>query len=213
MPVVTLSREYGAGGLVVGRRVAERLGIDFLDAALISEVSRRLRVSEEAVQRWDERREGIILRLLKSMQASHPDYAPLPPMPQEMAGVPPDSDAVMRVTSEVIEEAARTNRAVIVGRGGVVLLAGRPEVVHVRLVAPRPFRIRRMAVLAGTDEAAAAKEVESADRERTAYLKHHFGNDCQDPRLFALVINTEEVPLEMAADLIVDLIRSRESQA
>ena len=97
MPIVTLSREYGSGGLRIGRRVAELLEVDFVDAILVEEVARRLQITEEAVRRWDERREGVVLRLLRAIRAAHPEYAAGNLMPEaaETAG---DPEIVGRVT-------------------------------------------------------------------------------------------------------------------
>lgn len=207
MPVVTLSREYGAGGLVVGQRVAELLPADLYDSMLIAEVAWRLQLPEETVERLDERREGIVLRLLRAMQTTHPEYAALPPLTDDLLRGGSDPEAVARVVAEVVEEAARTDRAVVVGRGSVMILAEWPGVVHVRLVAPRDVRIRRVAARAGTDEAAAARQVDAADKERTGYLKHLFGEDGRDPLRYSLVVNTATVEFEAAAQLIVQLVQ------
>lgn len=209
MTVVTISREYGAGGLVVGPRVAELLQADYYDGALISAVARRLQLPEETVERLDERREGIVLRLLRAMQTTHPEFA-LPPLPDELLRTGSDPDAVARVSAEVIREVARTNRAVIVGRGSFMVLSEWPGVVHARLIAPRQVRILRVAARCGIDEAAAARQVDAADKERTGYLKHLFGEDGRDPLRYTVTLNTGVVELETAARLIAELVQPRD---
>ena len=205
MPVITLSREYGSGGLSVGRRVAELLGLDFVDHDLIVEVARRLEVSREAVHRWDERREGIVLRLLRALRAAHPEYAPGAALP-EVVSASGDPETVGRVTREVIEDEARTGRALFVGRGAAFILPAGPEVHHFRIVAPRAWRIERL-VASGRTADEAEKLIERIDRERLDYLRHHFGVDARYWAHYSLVLNTGCLGIEGASRLIAQVAR------
>jgi cytidylate kinase len=209
MSIITLSREYGAGGLTVGLRVAELLKIDFLDSALVEEVARRLQIPSEAVERWDERREGVILRLLRALEAAHPEYAPASPVAREALEAGPDPERIWRVVQEVIREEARTRPAVIVGRGGAFLLARWPGAFHFRLIAPRDARVRSVAGRHGLDYAEAARRVDGADRERADFLRHRFGVNVDDPHHYALVLNTEVLGCERAARMIAEVVSAK----
>jgi cytidylate kinase len=201
MPVITISREYGAGGLRVGRRVAERLGLDFVDAVLIKETARRLRVPEETVRRWDERGEGILLRVLRAMRTAHPEYATgsaWPEAEEEMA----DPAQIGRVTRQIIEEVGRAGNAVIVGRGGAFILPAGPNVHHFRIIAPRAQRIRWLLEPGGSEDEA-ARALDRVDRERLASVRHRFGVDARDPGHYCLVVNTGCLSPDAAADLLV----------
>ena len=48
MPVITVTRQFGAGGATVGRMLADRLRADFLDSSIINEVARRLQLPKES---------------------------------------------------------------------------------------------------------------------------------------------------------------------
>lgn len=205
MPVITLSREYGSGGLRVGTRVAELLGVDCIDATLVAEVGRRLEISEEAVRRWDERREGVVLRLLRAMRASHPEYAAGGAWPEALAAGT-DPEAVGRVTREVIEEVGRAGSGVIVGRGAAFVLASLPDAWHFRLAAPLEARVRNLEQ-ASIPRAEALRQIELHDRERRAYVWHHFGVDVRDAVHYALIVNTARLGIEGSARLIVQVVR------
>lgn len=203
MTVVTLSREYGAGGLMVGRAIADALGADFLDSKLVEEVAQRMSCSEEIVRRWDERAEGLILRLLRALRSAHPEFATPGPVGAEyLAGEPPP-DRVLSMIEEVMREEARGRDAVIVGRGGFFVLRDWPGVLHVRLIAGIEDRAARLAENNGWTLEEARDRIDRADRERAAYLKHHFGVDWRDPRHFALILNTSMISYESAVDLVV----------
>lgn len=207
MPIVTVSREYGAGGLAVGRRVAELLGAEFLDAALIGEVARRLGLPEEAVKRWDERREGLILRLLRALETAHPEVAAGGELAIPLREELPDSERIGRLFREVILEEARSENAVIVGRGGAFVLAEWPGALHVRLVAPRAARLARIQARSELGAAEAERRLDAFDKERADYLHHHFDVDWTDPLHYALVLNTAALGDERAAQLVARVAR------
>jgi cytidylate kinase len=204
MPVVTISREYGAGGLHVGRRVAERLGLDFLDSVLIEETARRLRIPEDAVRRWDERREGLVLRVLRAMRTAHPEYASGEAW-SEVEEATADPERIGRATRAIIEELGRAGNAVIVGRGAAFILPAGPGVHHFRIVAPRQFRIRWL-IQQGISGEEMEREIDRIDRERLAFVRHRFGADAREAGHYCLVINTGCLPPDAAADLIVGIV-------
>jgi len=202
MPIVTVSREYGAGGLAIGRRVAELLGAEFLDSALIGEVARRIGLPEDAVRRWDERREGVILRLLRALETAHPEYAVGGELTLQAREPLPNPERIGRLFQEVIREEARSENAVIVGRGGAFVLASHPGALHVRLVAPRAARLARILARSELAPAEAEHRLDAFDKERADYLRHDFGVDWTDPLHYSLVINTAQLDDERSAQLI-----------
>ncbi|MBM4119230.1 cytidylate kinase-like family protein [bacterium] len=207
MPIVTVSREYGAGGLAIGRRVAELLGAEFLDSALIGEVARRLGLPEDAVKRWDERRESLILRLLRALETAHPEYAVGGELALQACEELPNPERIGRLFREVIIEEARSENAVIVGRGGAFVLGQWPGALHVRLVAPRAARLARIQARSEIGAAEAERRLDAFDKERADYLQHHFDVDWTDPLHYALVLNTAALGDERAAQVIARAAR------
>lgn len=201
MPVITISREYGAGGLRIGRLVAERLGLGFFDAALIEETARRLRLPEDAVRRWDERGEGLLLGVLRAMRTAHPEYASGSAWPDAEEGTA-DPERISRVSREIIEEVGRAGDAVIVGRGAAFIIPAQEGVHHFRIIAPRTLRIRWLLEPGGSEEAV-ARTLDRIDRERLVSVRRRFGVDAKDAGHYCLVLNTGCLPVESAADLIV----------
>jgi cytidylate kinase len=208
MPVVTLSREYGSGGGVVGRGVAELLQADLLDSELCDEVARRLQIPPQAVQRWEERKESVILRLLRTLESAQPEAAVGSPTVADVVQRAPDPERVWAVVQEVIREEARTRSAVIVGRGGAFILAGWPGVYHFRLVAPRDWRIRRMSGLTRLTLEEATRRVDAADRDRAAFLRYRFGAGASEAHHFHLVLNTMLLGLEQTIRIIAQVATS-----
>src|SRR5438045_2833055 len=132
MPVVTIGRQFGAGGELVGRLVARRLKFDLLDNEIMTEVARRLELPEDEVEAQDENPGSFLNRLLTALGSASVDFS----VPPEVAAwTPPYADpafdprrAILNITQEVIREAARSGNVVIVGRGAGYLLRDRAGV-------------------------------------------------------------------------------------
>ncbi len=204
MPIVTISREYGSGGMIIGPKVAEALGADFVDSALISEVSKRLRISEDAVRQWDERRESLILRLLRAMRAAHPEYGAGMPLPEDVLSQCPDPERVGAEIREVIMEEARSGKAVIMGRGGAFIIGGLEGATHFRLVAARDDRIARISSFSDCSTEEAEHLVDKVDKEREAHIRHFFDVDLRDPHHYHMLLNTSVLGYAEAARIIVE---------
>lgn len=200
MPIVTISREYGSGGFAFGRSLAAHLGADFADRSLVEEVSRRMRCPTEAVERWDERSESLILRLLRAMQSANPESVAPGPATAEIYAEAPSPERVAATVREVILEEARSGNAVVLGRGGAFILRDRNGSLHVRLVADRLDRAGRIAERYSLSHEDAALRVDQADRERSRYIKHNFGADWRDPANYDVVFNTSRIAIEDAVE-------------
>jgi CMP/dCMP kinase len=194
--VVTISRQYGGGGGEIGARLARRLGWQLLDHEVVQRVAEELHLTEPEAEKRDECAEPFIARLLASM-------GPLDPLllndrPAGLAHVDVYRDAVRRV----LESAARIGQVVIIGRGAMVALAGRPDVLHVRVVAPLPQRIAYVAYREGLSPAAAEQRLLTKDRDRKHNLWVTYGRRLDDECLYDLIFNTGALDLDTVVDEI-----------
>jgi cytidylate kinase len=204
--VVTITRQYGAGGSLVARRVAERLGWTVIDNQFVDEVARRAGLPPEEVAAREERAPSLIERLASTLAVSAPEVF----IPVAAGEHEPDEEALIRITERVIAEAARDGRAVLVGRGATAYLGTAPEgarAVHAYVVAPRAARIRtvmeRLAV--GTEEA--TKMVDDIDAARERYLERYYGRRRDDASNYHVVVNTAWLGYEGAAEVIAEIAK------
>jgi cytidylate kinase len=205
MTVVTLSAPYGAGGSEVGPEVAERLGVEFVDRAIPTDVAERLAVPlRDAIER-DEAIGGWFTRALLSFGQVGPVLAGAAPP----AGAVLGADAFCEATEQVLRERAAGEGAVILGRAGAVVLREHPTALHVRLTGPAEARIAQGMLLEGVDRETAKRHADETDRARDAYVRHFYRVDARDPALYHLVIDSTAIPLDACADLIVEAARAR----
>lgn len=211
--MITIGRQFGAGGEPVAQLVAKQLGAHVLDRQLVGEVARRLEIPAEEVESQDEAPGSLLSRLLTALGSSTVEFsAP----PEVAAWAPPYADpafdprkAILSITQQVIKEAARTDNAVIVGHGGAYVLRDHPGALHVFLMAPEAVRVKAVMNMFGGDEAEARKQVKQKDANRSAYVKQVYGHDWVHPSHYHLVIDTDHFGFEGAAGLIVAAVRSK----
>jgi cytidylate kinase len=204
--LITISRQYGAGGSEVARQVAAALGWQVLDNELIEEVARRAGVPAEQVAEKEERAPSFVERLARTLAASTPELLPRP-VPGGTLPKLQERDLV-RLTESVVEEAAAKGRLVLVGRAAPVVLARERESLHVKLVAPKPFRIQAAAARLGVDPRQASEIVEDSDSSRARYHRQYYGRDWNDPINYHLVLNTGALGLDGATAVIVARARA-----
>jgi cytidylate kinase len=196
-PLVTISAPYGAGGSVVGPKVAERLGVPFVDRAIPVSVSRRLDVPlDDAITHEELPRDAL------SRWAAY--FAPAVQLfGGTLAGGEPmlDDETFRAATEEVLREHAQGG-GVILGRAGAIVLRDVPGALHVRLSAPRERRVGQAMRLSGVDRDTAERELRSSDVAREAYVKVWYRVDPGDPGHYHLVIDSTRIDLDCCVELI-----------
>ena len=214
MQVITISRTYGSDGRTVGQKVAEALGYLYLDKELIVMVAYEAKVSLSEVERFDERPESAVMRVLDKLLVPGPigtidpgwwHYSAYPGFyrPEE---APLDEDTCVRLTQEVMMYLAMQQNIVVIGRGSHRVFAGLPEVLHVRVVAPEDFRIGTVVARDNLTPDAARAQLRQVDEQRRRYLKRHYGVDWDDPEHYDLILNTGRIGVEEAACLLMEAV-------
>ena len=183
--IVTMEREYGAGGSVIAQKLAEQLNWKLWDQELTAEIARMARCDQGSVARMEERVDPLFYRLMKVfMRGSHERSLPVTGLEHL------DADSMVVFMQRVIEGAAAAGNCVIVGRGAPYLLRGRPDTFHVFVYAPLEEKIRRVRAL-GKSEAEAVELVGAIDQDRAIFVKKYFGKEWPSRDLYHLMINSK----------------------
>jgi len=201
--VVTISREFGAGGSELATALGERLGWPILDHALVERVANRLRLDPRTVEQMDEHPPTLFSRIASALLIAPVESPMLIDTTEIMS-----PDAVADAATSAIREAANDPPVIIVGHGAQLLLRDRPGTLHLRLVAPPESRIDRICRRGGCDQRTALADIHRIDDARVAYVRRYQHHDLRDPMLYDLVINTGRIPVEDAADLVASEVRA-----
>jgi cytidylate kinase len=196
--VITISAPYGAGGSLVGPRLADRLGVHFLDRAIPRAVSARLDVPVDDAVLREELPQGTLSRLISRFDPAVQMFAGASAPPE---GLALDDEEFRTATEQVLHDFAATG-GVMLGRGAAIVLRDVPHVLKVRLEGPRERRILQAMRRDGIDRAVAEKEMRAADVSRDAYVRHWYHVDPNDPGLYDLCIDSTSIELDACVELI-----------
>jgi CMP/dCMP kinase len=213
MPVITIGRQFGAGGKTVGEMLAQRLKVDVLESQLIDEVAHRLQLPKEEVEAEDEQPGSLLHRLLMALGSASGE--PMIP-PETAAWNPPNVDpvfdtrrAVLQITQNVILEAARADDVVIVGRGGAYILRDFDAALHVFLRASEAVRVKVVMARFNLTEDEARRRIKHADENWTAYIKQVYGHDRNLAAHYDLVLDTGRLGYEATVEAILAALNNR----
>jgi cytidylate kinase len=197
--LVTIAALYGAGGSLVGPRVAQRLGVPFLDREIPDAVAARTGLPEDAIANVDDEPRSGIERLTDSLSR-------LSTVSGATGGSVERLDLQERRLRAYLEQAlanASSTGGVALGRGGMVVLRSVPWALHVHLGGPRKNRIQQGMRVNNVDRASAERRLETEDRARMEYVRRAYGVDGEDPTLYHLMLDSTALDLDTCVDLIV----------
>jgi len=206
MPVITIRGQLGSGAPEIGKRVAERLHIDYIDREIIAEVAARVNSPEEKIESKEMPDGTLMGRISDALNHSYPpvsSYGGGSPMYLPAWEIPLDDPSYLKGLEAVIRELAASQAIVIRGRGSQFILKDYPRALHVLVVAPLEIRVTRIMKSQNLDEKAAKKEIARFDSSRQEFIKRYFKAELEDPINYDLVINTEHLSNEDATSIII----------
>ena len=182
-------------------------GWTLIDNEFVDQVARLAGVPRDEVARREERAPGLLERLARTLAVASPEMF----ITTGEHSIPVDSEeeTLVKTTERVIAEAAREGRVVLVGRGAQAVLASRANALHVYVVASKAFRRQVAVERLGVDPTTAEKTIHDTDQHRDQYVKTRYGRDRQDLTQYDLVLNSERLGFEGAAEIIVAEVKRR----
>jgi len=196
--IITIEREYGAGGGVIAQKIAERLRWKLWDQLFTCEIARIANCERSEVEAREERVDPLYYRLIKSvMRGSFEGNTNLRGLHCL------DADSVWRISKQVTLQAAEIGNCVIVGRGSQHHLRDREDTLRIFLFAPREAKVQRL-IKEGIPPREAEESVEIVDKERAAFIEKYFHMQWPNRDLYHAMLNTESGD-ETVVRLILDL--------
>ena len=202
--LITVSREFGAGGSNLARRLGERLGWPVLDDEVVCRCAKRLNMEQAAVERLREHSPTLLARISAVLLVAPPE-APWFDTSNLMR-----IDAIAEAALESITEAAQSLPLIVVGFGTQCMFAMHPRALHVRLVAPLDARVATLRSRFGWDGPTATIRAREMDDIRRRYVQRYFHRDVHDPLLYDLQINTGKTTIEEAVAMIEQRVRGKQ---
>jgi cytidylate kinase len=199
--VVCISHAAGAGGEEVGRLVAERLGFLYVNEEIVARAAAKGGVDAADVAD-EERRKSLAARALNAIAQGGGEAWALGAVGPLSSREELDSDDIRSLIRETIEQTAARGKAVIVAHAASYAIGHRDGVLRVLVTASPETRAIRVAEAEGLDQAGAARAVKESDAGRADYLKRFYDVREESPTHYDVVLNTDALTVEQAAELI-----------
>lgn len=203
-PVVTISRQTGAGGHATGEALAAYLQgkapktsppWTLFDRKLVEEVLADHQLPAKLADFMPDQ------RLLSGIED----------VVEELLGMHPASWHLVQQTTETILRLAEMGNVILVGRGASIITGHLPQAFHVRLVGSPEVRAEFLIQTQGLSKRKALATLEQEDVSRKRYIRRYFKRDIDDPLLYDLVVNTDRIPTDEAARIVGDAVLARAS--
>jgi cytidylate kinase len=203
-PFVTISRQTGTQGIAIAQGLCEYLQTKERRAKCIWTVFDKELLAKVAQEH--DLPETLLPYLSEGTVSEIRD------MIEESLGLHPSHDLLVMKTNSTILHLAQLGYAIFVGRGANIVTAKMRNGVNIRLVCPIEKRIAHVQKHHGLNQKEAGKFVLQEDAKRRAYVKRYFAEDVENPLLYDMVINVEDLSRPEIIQAIGDLVFRRHPQ-
>ena len=218
MAVITISRQYGSGGNIVAIRLAEMLGYRIFDKKLMANVAHEAGLSESEIIDYSEsdyKSQGFLERFTDLFgelrgekrtvkEISHWIRQPSGERTRIIQAL--DAGQAVDIVRSTVRAAYKHGNLIIVGRGGQMILADEPDVLHVRVVAPLEKRIKTIQAVQSLGYIEAENLVRERDRAMATYVKRFYDLDVPDATPYHMVLNTGKWNVDTIARVIINAV-------
>lgn len=198
--VITIEREYGSGGRLLGKELSEELGIPYYDDEIIRTASEHAAVGEEYFRLNDEK-PG------KRLFGQARDVIGKP----RVAGNITNPDNLFRFEAEAIRKMADRGSCIFIGRSADFVLDATEfgEFVSLFVYCDMTSKVRRVMEVDAVDAEEAMSRIQKINRQRRDYCRYYTGNNWGDPMLYDLPLNTTKLTIPQTAELVKTYLRFR----
>jgi len=203
MAVITISRQFGAGGITLGKMVAKKFGYTFADTEIIKMVAEMANVSTHFVETVEKEAGGKFSKFI-SKTVSKPLVGRI--LKDERGYI--DEEIYLDYLVLIIAQMADDGDVVILGRGSQYILNDHPDAYHILLIDTFENRVKFMQDNYDLSRNRAVHVVKNEDKRRLNLYKKLGKSDYDNPDLYHLVLNRSRISLDKASELICNLLNA-----
>lgn len=190
--IITINRMYGSGGRLLGKALAEKLGIGFYDKELIRLASEKNQIPYKELEKVDEKKASQWRLPVKEQMQMEPQYH-----------FHPMNDVLFETQSQVIQELAQKEDCIIVGRCANYVLGDKCFSLFV--YAPFEYRVPSIMERLGREEKSARALVKKMDKTRRSYYEFFTDEKWKDLSNYQMCIDTSRFDQEFLLKLLADV--------
>lgn len=202
MPVITISRQFGAGGWTLGDRLSKRLGYRYVDEDMIKEVASKIGASPDQVLAFEKAGGSKLMKFLDRLVSK--DFIDRH-ITDKYAYV--DGKGYVDVVRGIVQDLYWQGNVIIVGRGSQFILEDYQGAFHILLVQSLEPRILFVMEKYKLGRNEAERVIRARDQSRKQFLSFFKAKELHDdPITYDLVLNMNRMTMQKAEELVVELI-------
>jgi cytidylate kinase len=191
--IITISRQYGSGGLLIAEKLSKCLNIKYYDKNLLLIAAKKSGVEEEILEQFDEKKRLFFLENLTEFYNNIKNLVL--------------NDTIFQIQSDIIKTLARKDSAIFVGRCADYVLRDMRNCVNIFIYANLQDRIKRISEKSNISEDEALKQINVTDEERSKYYKYYTGKVWKNIDSYDLSINSSILGINDTADVIASFVK------
>ncbi len=204
MAVITISRQFGAGGNTLGRMIASEFGYTFADTDIIQRIAKEANVSTRWVESFEKEAGSKVSRLISNMVSKRLVDRIL----KDERGYL-DEKIYLDYLVLIIAQVADEGDVIILGRGSQYILDDHPDAFHVLLIDEFENRVKFMMANYNLPERKARQVVTNEDKRRVSLYSRLGKHDYDNPSLYHAVLNMGRIDLKTALKVVSDMVQAR----
>lgn len=193
--IITISREHGSGGRMIGKQLSNQMGIPFYDHELIEIAANSSEISQNFFEHAEENGSGGLWSEL-GMEVQH-DLSL--------------NDKAFLHQSSVIRDIAHRESCIIVGRCADYVLRDHPNILKVFIYADLDSRKERIANIYKEADEKALSKIEKTDKKRASYYKHYTGQEFGEAKNYDICLNSSLIGIDKCVEVIQSVCAQREA--
>ena len=205
--IITISREIGSGGGSVGRKLAEKLNVKYINKQLLQALQEKFNLTKSGIEHLRNKKKNWFTDLFEQA-------APAPKATMEVGGYTfsrefPDAVTVKDIyeaEKEILNAIADEGSCIITGRSAFFVLKDRPNKVDIFITASKEARIERIMAKQEKTKEEAVKLIETIDNGRDNYVKRYTGLSRYDMRNYDLILDMDYLTEDEAVEKILSFI-------
>ena len=198
--IITINRELGSGGRTVGRKLAEKLGVEYFDKAVINALQERYNLSVEQIEHMKGQEQSWWAEFKRKITFSDSEY--------DLNRTDIETEDMFRAETEVLRALAKEQSCVIAGRTACYVFREHPNHLSIFIQASMLSRMDRVAREQNMSKEEARMTIDKVDQMRENYVREFTGTSRYDTRNYQLVLSMDELTEDAAVELILSYIRS-----
>ena len=205
--VITISREIGTGGGSVGRKLAEKLNVNYINKQLMQALEEKFNLTSSGIEHLKNKKKHWFTDLFEQV-------APAPKATMEVGGYKFSRqfqeavtvEDIFKAEKEILNAIADEGSCVITGRSAFFVLKDRPDKVDIFITASKPARVARIMAKQNLSEEDAVKLIDKVDEGRDNYVKRYTGLSRYDMRNYSLILDMDYLTEDEAVEKILSYI-------